>query len=234
MIEQLTFDLPVRPALGREDFLVSPANALAVATLDQPDLWPNGKLLLIGPEGAGKTHLAMVFAARTGAQVIEAGDLAAADLPEAAALVIENADTAAGDPDAETALFHLHNHMTGRGGLLLLTAARAPRDWGLTLPDLQSRMEATATATLLPPDDALLGAVLVKLFADRQLQVAPASSAGWCGASTVPSPPPAPSWPPLTPPRWPRNARSTAPLPPRFSTATARSRHDGPYTPRRV
>ena len=173
MGEQLTFDLPVRPALGREDFFVSPANALAVTTLDQPELWPNGKLLLIGPEGAGKTHLAMVFAARTGAQVIEAGDLAAADLPEAAALVIENADTAAGDPDAETALFHLHNHMTGRGGLLLLTAARAPRDWGLTLPDLQSRMEATASATLLPPDDALLGAVLVKLFADRQLQVAP-------------------------------------------------------------
>ena len=173
MGEQLTFDLPVRPALGREDFFVSPANALAVTTLDQPELWPNGKLLLIGPEGAGKTHLAMVFAARTGAQVIGAGDLAAADLPEAAALVIENADTAAGDPDAETALFHLHNHMTGRGGLLLLTAARAPRDWGLTLPDLQSRMEATATATLLPPDDALLGAVLVKLFADRQLQVAP-------------------------------------------------------------
>ena len=173
MGEQLTFDLPVRPALGREDFFVSPANALAVTTLDQPELWPNGKLLLIGPEGAGKTHLAMVFAARTGAQVIGAGNLAAADLPEAAALVIENADTAAGDPDAETALFHLHNHMTGRGGLLLLTAARAPRDWGLTLPDLQSRMEATATATLLPPDDALLGAVLVKLFADRQLQVAP-------------------------------------------------------------
>ena len=173
MGEQLTFDLPVRPALGREDFFVSPANALAVTTLDQPELWPNGKLLLIGPEGAGKTHLAMVFAARTGAQVIGAGNLAAADLPEAAALVIENADTAAGDPDAETALFHLHNHMTGRGGLLLLTAARAPRDWGLTLPDLQSRMEATASATLLPPDDALLGAVLVKLFADRQLQVAP-------------------------------------------------------------
>ena len=173
MGEQLTFDLPVRPALGREDFFVSPANALAVTTLDQPELWPNGKLLLIGPEGAGKTHLAMVFAARTRAQVIEADDLAAADLPEAAALVIENADTVAGDTAAETALFHLHNHMTGRGGLLLLTAARAPRDWGLTLPDLQSRMEATATATLLPPDDALLGAVLVKLFADRQLQVAP-------------------------------------------------------------
>ena len=173
MGEQLTFDLPVRPALGREDFFASPANALAVTTLDQPELWPNGKLLLIGPEGAGKTHLAMVFAARTGAQVIGAGNLAAADLPEAAALVIENADTVAGDTAAETALFHLHNHMTGRGGLLLLTAARAPRDWGLTLPDLQSRMEATASATLLPPDDALLGAVLVKLFADRQLQVAP-------------------------------------------------------------
>ena len=178
MGEQLTFDLPVRPALGREDFFVSPANALAVTTLDQPELWPNGKLLLIEPEGAGKTHLAMVFAARTGAQVIGAGNLAAADLPEAAALVIENADTVAGDTAAETALFHLHNHMTGRGGLLLLTAARAPRDWGLTLADLQSRMAATATATLLPPDDALLGAVLVKLFADRQLQVAP-GFIGW-------------------------------------------------------
>ena len=173
MAEQLTFDLPVRAALGREDFLVSPANARAVAALDADATWPEGKILLIGPEGSGKTHLAHVWAAQGGATILAARDLAAADLPEAAALVIEDVDAVAGRGDLEAALFHLHNHMTSQKCRLLLTARRAPRDWGLTLPDLASRMEATATATLLPPDDALLAAVLVKLFADRQLQVSP-------------------------------------------------------------
>lgn len=173
MAEQLTFDLPVRAALGREDFLVSPANARAVAALEADATWPEGKILLIGPEGSGKTHLAHVWAAQGGATILAARDLAGADLPEAAALVIEDVDAVAGQDDLEAALFHLHNHMASRKGRLLLTARRAPRDWGLTLPDLASRMEATATATLLPPDDALLAAVLVKLFADRQLQVSP-------------------------------------------------------------
>ncbi len=173
MAEQLTFDLPVRAALGREDFFVSPANALAVAALDAPAAWPDGKMLLIGPSASGKTHLALVWAAQSGAAILVATDLAKADLPEGAALVIEDAEEVAGNTDLEAALFHLHNHMASRKGRLLLTASRPPRDWGLHLPDLLSRMEATATATLLPPDDALLGAVLVKLFADRQLQVSP-------------------------------------------------------------
>lgn len=173
MAEQLTFDLPVRAALGREDFLVSPTNALAVAALDADAGWPEGKMLLIGPAGSGKTHLAQVWAAQSGAAVLAARDLAGADLPEVAALVIEDVDAVAGQGDLEAAVFHLHNHMTSRRGRLLLTATRAPRDWGLSLPDLGSRMEATATATLLPPDDALLAAVLVKLLADRQLQVGP-------------------------------------------------------------
>lgn len=173
MAEQLIFDLPVRPALGRDDFLVSPANALAVAALDAAATWPEGKMLLIGPAGSGKTHLAHVWAAQSGATVLAARDLAGTDLPEVAALVIEDVDMVAGQDHLEAALFHLHNHMTSRKGHLLLTAGRAPRDWGLHLPDLLSRMEATATATLLPPDDALLAAVLVKLFADRQLQVGP-------------------------------------------------------------
>ncbi len=173
MAEQLTFDLPVRPALGREDFLVSPANALAIAALDAAAAWPEGKMLLIGPAGSGKTHLAHVWAAQSGATILAAHDLATADLPEVAALVIEDVDAVAGQDDLEAALFHLHNHMTNRKGRLLLTAKRASRDWGLHLPDLRSRIEATATATLLPPDDALLAAVLVKLFADRQLQVSP-------------------------------------------------------------
>jgi chromosomal replication initiation ATPase DnaA len=171
MPRQLAFDLPVRPALGRGDFFVSPANALAVAQIDAGG-WPAGKLLLIGPEGAGKSHLAQVWATETGAEV-----LAAADLPEgpaeALAVVVEDVDRIAGDPVAETRLFHLHNHVLARGGRLLITASAPPRTWGLVLPDLASRMEATAQAALLPPDDALLSAVLVKLFADRQIAVAP-------------------------------------------------------------
>jgi chromosomal replication initiation ATPase DnaA len=173
MAEQLTFDLPVRAALGREDFFVAPANALAVAALDAPATWPEGKMLLIGPAGSGKTHLALVWAAQSGATVLAARDLAGTDLPDAGSLVLEDADMVAGQTELETALFHLHNHMISRRGRLLLTASRPPRDWGLRLPDLMSRMEATATATLLPPDDALLGVILVKLFADRQLHVSP-------------------------------------------------------------
>lgn len=173
MTRQLAFDLPVRPALGCGDFFVAPANALAVAALDRTENWPGGKMLLVGPPGAGKTHLAHVWAARTGALVLEAAQTATVDLPDTAALVIEDAAQVAGRPELETALFHLHNHLAQRRGLLLLTATHVVRDWGIALPDLKSRMEATATATLMEPDNELLGAVLVKLFADRQLAVSP-------------------------------------------------------------
>lgn len=171
MPRQLAFDLPVRPALGRGDFFVSPANALALAQIDAGG-WPGGKLLLIGPEGAGKSHLAQVWAAENAAEI-----LAADTLPETPtdtlAVVVEDADRIAGNRRKETALFHLHNHVLARGGRLLITAASPPRRWGLILPDLASRMEATAQAGIAAPDDALLSAVLVKLFADRQIAVAP-------------------------------------------------------------
>lgn len=177
MTGQLTFDLPVRPALGREDFFVSPANAHAVAALDAPAGWPQGKLLLIGPAGAGKSHLAAVWAATSGATIIAARDLSENDAPRLAAtgaVVVEDAEKVAGLPELETALFHLHNVIAVAGGYLLLTAASPVKSWGLRLPDLASRMQATAIARLEAPDDSLLGAVLVKLFADRQVVVPPA------------------------------------------------------------
>ncbi len=177
MTRQLAFDLPGREALGRENFFVSPSNVLALAALDGWRDWPQARMLLLGPAGAGKTHLAHVWAAQSGARIVEAVELATLDqasLGEAAALVVEDTDRVAGDAARETALFHLHNQVAALGGSLLLTAARPVRDWGLSLPDLISRMQAMAVTRLAPPDDALLSAVLVKLFADRQISVAPA------------------------------------------------------------
>lgn len=175
MIRQLILDLPVRSARGRDDFFVAPANALALATLDAPEAWPSGRMLLIGPEGAGKSHLAAIWAeAQGGAPIVAAASLtdeAAPALVRAGACVVEDTQRVAASPVAQAALFHLHNLMQAEGGRLLLTAAAPPRDWGLTLADLASRMEATASVRITPPDDALLSAVLVKLFADRQTKV---------------------------------------------------------------
>ena len=176
MIRQLTLDLPVRTAHGRDDFFVSPANAMAVAIIDAPDAWPEGKLLLLGPEGAGKSHLAAVWAGMAGATAVEATDLAGQSLPDLSsggAVLVENAHLIADTPQNEAILFHLHNLLRDSGGKLLLTATTPPARWGLALPDLLSRMEGTATATIATPDDALLAAVFLKLFADRQVQVAP-------------------------------------------------------------
>jgi chromosomal replication initiation ATPase DnaA len=172
---QLAFDLPALVALKRSDFFVSPVNALALAALDGWRDWPQGKMVLVGPSGAGKTHLAQIWAGETGAALLPATAMAGADLPALGArgaLVVEDADRLAGRA-AEEARFHLHNLLAAGGGALLLTATTPPRDWGLGLPDLASRMQATSVARLDGPDDALLSAVLIKLFADRQITVPP-------------------------------------------------------------
>jgi chromosomal replication initiation ATPase DnaA len=176
MAEQIAFDLPPRAALGREDFFVTPANARALAAIDGWRGWPGGKLALIGPAGSGKTHLAHVWADDAGAAILPAAALPGADVDALArrgAVAVEDADTLPRTEAAERALLHLHNHLLAAGGRLLLTAARPPARWPVALPDLASRMQATPTAPLEPPDDALLSAVLVKLFADRQVIVGP-------------------------------------------------------------
>jgi len=177
MPKQLTFDLPAKPALGRDDFFISPANALAVATVSNSENWPGGKLVLVGPKGSGKTHLVHVWANDTNAAVINADTLGNADIPQIVRnnrhVAVEDADAIAGDQPCENALFHLHNLCLAEGGRLLLTATQAPNLWNLTLPDLASRVQGTNIAILTAPDDALLAAVLVKLFSDRQLVVSP-------------------------------------------------------------
>lgn len=175
MAEQLSFDLPVKPALGRGDFFISPANALAVAVIDRWESWPEGKLALSGPAGSGKTHLTHVWAAMSGATILPATALPEADLATLAdgPVAIEDVPDIANDTAAQTALFHLHNLLRASAQPLLLTGRGAPAHWGLSLPDLQSRVAAAHHSALEPPDDSLLAAVLAKLFADRQVTPRP-------------------------------------------------------------
>ena len=173
---QLVLDLAARPALGRADFLVAPSNALAVALVDRWPDWPMRRLAVTGPQGAGKTHLAHVWSARAGAAILPAEalpGLAVGEVDPRAALAIEDADrTGPLGAAAEEALFHLCNRL-GQEGSLMLSGREPPARWPVGLADLGSRLAAMPVARLESPDDALLGAVLVKLFADRQLAVAP-------------------------------------------------------------
>jgi chromosomal replication initiation ATPase DnaA len=178
--EQLVLDLPTRPALGRAAFFVAPANRLALALVESWPAWPGGRLAVTGPAGAGKTHLAHVWAARTGARIVGARDVAGLDLatlPGDAAVAVEDADRLASlrrrRAAAEEAFFHLCNHLASGGGSLLVSGRRAPTRWTIRLPDLASRLGAATVAKLEAPDDALLAALLVKHFADRQVAVAP-------------------------------------------------------------
>ena len=167
MPRQLRLSLNQPPSWAREDFVVSPANEDGVRLLDAWPSWPGRVLALIGPEGAGKTHLAMAWAKRADAVMPSANapvDLA--NLPGRAVL-IENADRAV----SEISLFHLINMAAQHGGSLLLTSRRPPREWpSERVPDLRSRLNALPVAELEEPDDAVLIGVLRKLFRERNIR----------------------------------------------------------------
>ncbi len=168
---QLALALSHMESFAREDFLAGPSNEAALKLIDRWPDWPDRGLVLVGPEGAGKSHLAAIWAQLAGARLVAARALGAVDLPAAlvtGALVVE--DLAAGGFD-EYALFHLLNLMREQAAWLLITARQAPAAQDIGLRDLQSRLVALPTAKLGAPDEALLRAVIVKLFTDRQLAV---------------------------------------------------------------
>jgi len=174
---QLSLDLGHRASFSGEDFLIAPCNQAAVAWLDRWPDWPGPGLAVYGPPGCGKTHLAHVFQAGAlragvGARLLSPADLGRAEPPAlvgaARAVTLDG-----GPPLPERALLHLYNFIAERGGHLLLLSRQPPARWTVHLPDLASRLSAMPAVAIEPPDEVLTGALLVKLFADRQLAVPP-------------------------------------------------------------
>jgi chromosomal replication initiation ATPase DnaA len=170
---QLTFDLPRRIGQSRADFLISDSNAAALAWIDRWPDWPARALALHGPAGCGKTHLVHLWCAQR-ASVIVRGEALSEEV--VARLVWERRNRIAidnADRGSEIALLHLYNFCMESQGGLLMAARLPPTAWTVVLPDLDSRLRAVLAMEIGLPDDALLGAVLVKHFADRQLRVPP-------------------------------------------------------------
>jgi chromosomal replication initiation ATPase DnaA len=168
---QLAFALPHAESLTRDNFLEGPANEAGLALVESWPDWPNRIMLLVGAEGSGKSHLAAIWAERAGARSISAHALTAASVPGAlatGALVVENLKPADFD---ERALFHLMNLAREDQASVLITARIPPSAFQVELRDLRSRLRAVPTVSLLPPDDALFRALIVKFCADRQMTV---------------------------------------------------------------
>lgn len=178
---QFPLALALDPRFGEEDFLISQSNAEAYARIGQWPDWPGRMLLLEGPNASGKSHLATIWAARSGATQVNALALAKAEIPQlvaAGAIVVEDVDQVDVGQGAtgrvgvdEAALFHLLNLATEHGAFVLLSATRHVNEWSIQTPDLLSRIRRVPKVSIAPPDDALMRALFVKLFVDRQLVV---------------------------------------------------------------
>jgi chromosomal replication initiation ATPase DnaA len=174
-VKQLSLDLPHRAALGAEDFLVSECNRGAIRLIDSWPDWQDNAQLLIGPEASGKTHIARVWQARSGAETFSPAGLGVSSrsletMMEGTPLVVEDIDRAGHD---EKALFHLLNLAREKRLFVLLSAREAPNRFHYRLPDLRSRLNALPAVRIGVPDDALLKTVILKHFADRQLAIDP-------------------------------------------------------------
>jgi chromosomal replication initiation ATPase DnaA len=168
LAEQLPLPLGSRVALAREDFVPSQMSAPALAFIDLWPAWPVRSAALHGPSGSGKSHLAAIWAARVGAQIVSAKDLARHSYDPEKPVVVEDLGNTAPVEDRDAALFALLEHGTES---VLLTGREPPSQWQTLLPDLASRFSALLSFPLWTPDDEVLAAIARKLFNDRQLTV---------------------------------------------------------------
>lgn len=170
---QMSFDLPIASAMTREDFILDGANQKAFDMIVSWPDWPSDVIVLAGPVGSGKSHLAAIHGQQSGATKLNNNDLPKPeDLPVlgSSPVIVEDAYAVQLD---ETRMFHLLNHVRERASTLLITSRSWPDSWPLTLPDLRSRLRAAHPLELNEPGDQLLRQVMVKLFADRQLTIEP-------------------------------------------------------------
>ena len=172
---QIPFDLGHRAALAREDFLIAPSNEDAVAWIDLWPDWPAPALILYGPPASGKSHLASVWGEKAGAACVRPlslNDNSVRDIAGAARhVILEDADALIGNAEGEKGLFHLYNLFKEERRSMLVTLTEPPVRRTFAVPDLASRLRAAPCVAIREPDDVLLGAILVKLFNDRQLRV---------------------------------------------------------------
>lgn len=171
MSNQLSFSLPKKETLDRDNYFVSQANQGAVSLIEDWINWPSRKLILVGSEGSGKTHLGHLWASEVGATIINATTLMEQQISELskAPVLVEDINEIQRNQPVEIVLFHLHNLLYSEGHSLLMTSQILPGRLSFSLKDLQSRIEASIIAKLHPVDDDLLGAILIKMFADRQI-----------------------------------------------------------------
>ena len=168
---QLALALPHAESLARDNFLEGPANAAGLALVDAWPEWPSRTMLVVGPEGSGKSHLAAIWAEQAGARSTTAHLLTTDNLPGALAtgtLVVEDLRARQFD---ERALFHLLNLVREEGAYVLITARTPPSAFDVELRDLRSRLRALPVVSLEEPDDQLFRALIVKYCADRQMAV---------------------------------------------------------------
>lgn len=169
--EQLAFDLALEPRFGAEDFLVSASNEQAYGLIEAWPNWPDQIVTLIGQAGSGKSHLAAIWAKNAHAWTLDAAAVSMERVPYLVsnrALVVEDIDRG---PRDDAALFHLLNLAREQNAYILITASSPASAWNVATADLLSRLRLAPSVIIDPPDDALLKAVLVKLFVDRQLVV---------------------------------------------------------------
>ncbi|MEM6902906.1 MAG: DnaA/Hda family protein [Pseudomonadota bacterium] len=171
------FPLPLShvPRYGRDDYLIGAANQVAVEWVDRWPDWPGPVTSLVGSSGAGKTHLLTIWQRQSGAKSLNMAELAPdriGQLVEAAqCFSLDDAEQVAGNPIAEEGLFHLFNRLRDGGGHMLIASTAGAARWSLGLPDLASRLKTAPVIQLAPPDDAMMAALLVKQFSDRQLDL---------------------------------------------------------------
>jgi chromosomal replication initiation ATPase DnaA len=168
---QLALDLPHAESFRRDDFLADPSNKTALALVEAWPVWPDRMAAIVGPSGSGKSHLAAIWAERSGARIVDAASLDRAEVPRALATGAVVVEDLTPDRIDEAALFHLLNLAREEDAYALITARRRLDLEGFTIPDLASRLRVVPAVTLAPPGDTLIAAVLVKQFADRQLML---------------------------------------------------------------